>query len=194
MKNIKRRVGYIRVSSVEQNISRQVNELSKLKITEIVIDKANGSVINYNLNLLINELVSGDELVVLSLDRLGRSLRNNVDIIEKLKSKGVRFRSIKENLIIDINNEDPMNDFTYSIFSAVAQLEKSLIKERQEQGIRSRKQRLGKAYNKQAEHKIKMLRNKAFRNDIKIKTRDYVMEKWDIKKSCYYSYRKLIKK
>lgn len=187
-----KKVGYIRVSSQDQNLARQVEALKEYNLDNIIYDKASGKNINENLLTLLGSLKEGDELIVLSLDRLGRSLKNNIEIIEDLKNKGVRFRSIKENLLIDRDNHDPMNEFTYTIFSAVAQLERSTIRERQRQGIEARKKRLGKAYNKDAIHRTAMLKNKAFRQDIKIKKREYVMETWGISRSTYFNYKKLI--
>lgn len=189
---VNKRVGYIRVSTEEQNTDRQYKELEHYKLDKIIQDKATGKNINENLITLLGELVEGDELIVLSLDRLGRSLKNNIEIIERLKQNGIKFRSIKENLYIDSENNDPMNEFTYTIFSAVAQLERAMLKERQQQGINARKEKLGKAYNQQAKDRTKMLRNLAFRQDIKIKKREYVMDKWGISRTTYFRYKKLI--
>ena len=187
-----KKIGYMRVSTEEQNLERQTQELEKYKLDDIIYDKSSGKNINENLITLLDNLNAGDELIVLSLDRLGRSLSNNIQIIEDLKQRGIRFRSIKENLIID-NQDNHMNDFIFKIFSSVAELERALIKDRQREGIANRKKKVGKAYNKQAEHRTKMLKNKTFRSDIKHKQRKYVMENWNISQSTYYNYKKLIK-
>lgn len=192
MENTNKRVGYVRVSTDRQNMDRQLLELESYGLDNIIYDQATGKNINENLVTLLGELVEGDELIVLSLDRLGRSLKNNIEIIEELKSKGINFRSIKENLFISKENNDPMNEFTYTIFSAVAQLERSMIKERQMQGIKARKERLGKSYNTHSVKKTSMLRNKEFRQDIKIRKREVVMEKWSMSRSAYFRYKKLI--
>ena len=109
------RYGYVRVSSKDQNLSRQYNELKKHKVDVVISDKSSGKQINNNLNELLKNLVAGDELIVISLDRLGRSLQNNINIIEELKEKEVKFISVKENLIIDKTNNS-MNDFIFKIF------------------------------------------------------------------------------
>lgn len=186
------RIGYIRVSTMGQNTERQKEELKKYNCDKFIYDKSTGKHVAENFETMAKELVKGDELIVLSLDRLGRSLKNNLSVIEDLKEKGIKFRSIKENLIIDSDNDNPMNDFILSIFSSVAQLERSMINERITQGIDARKKRLGKAYNNQAIHRTKRLKNKTFRNDIEHKNRLYVMDKWSISKATYFNYKRLI--
>lgn len=187
------KIGYMRVSTIEQNLERQINELEKYDLDNIVYDKSSGKNINENLITLMSEMKDGDELIVLSLDRLGRSLKNNLDIIEKLKSNGIAFRSVKENLYIDKNNT-AMNDFIFKIFSSVAELERELIKDRQREGIENRRKKVGKIYNVQAQHKVDMLKNKSFRSDIKLRNREYVMNKWNIGRTTYFNYKKIIVK
>lgn len=125
-------VGYIRVSSNGQNTDRQLTgiELDK-KFTDIFT----GSVKDRkNLIACLDYLREGDTLVVDSIDRLARNLRDLQDIIHSLLKKGVSVRFVKENLFFTVS-VDPMANLMLHMMGAFAEFENSLIRSRQREGI-----------------------------------------------------------
>lgn len=132
-------VGYIRVSSIDQNIERQ---LDGLNLDKIFIDKMTGSVKERpELERMIEYVRQGDTVYVHSLDRLARNFDNLLDIIKQLNNKGVIFKSIQENLTLDGVNNNPMDMLILHIFGAIAQFNRSLIREAQREGIAKAKKR-----------------------------------------------------
>lgn len=93
------RVGYARVSTHEQNLDLQLDELKRAGCEEIVTDKISGSVSERpGLEKLQNYLRKGDVLVVWRLDRLGRSLKHLIAYVAKLEEKGIGFHSVTESI------------------------------------------------------------------------------------------------
>lgn len=132
-------VGYIRVSTEDQNIDRQ---LDGLNLDRIFIDKISGTTKERpELQRMIEYVHYGDTVVVHSLDRLARSLEDLISIINQLNQKGVIFRSYKDNLTFDGVNNSPMDRFLLHILGAVAELERAIIRERQKEGIAKAKKR-----------------------------------------------------
>lgn len=132
-------VGYVRVSTEEQNIDRQ---LDGLKLDKIFIDRISGSTKERpELQRMIEYVRYGDTVVVHSLDRLARSLEDLIAIIKVLNEKGVIFKSYKDNLTFDGVKNSPMDKFLLHILGAVAELERALIRERQKEGIAKAKAR-----------------------------------------------------
>ena len=136
-------LGYVRVSSIDQNEERQMVEMRKLEIPEdcIFVDKQSGKDFNrISYQKLISELVEGDLLYVLSIDRLGR---NYVEIQEQwrilTREKKVDVAVIDMPLLDTRNGKDLMGTFiadvVLQILSFVAQTERENIKKRQAQGI-----------------------------------------------------------
>jgi len=137
-----RTYGYARVSSTDQNLARQEDALKGAGVyfKNIVSDMASGkSTDREKLNTLRDVLLrSGDTLVVTSMDRLARNLRDLLDIVRDLSEKGVTVRFLKENLVFD---GSPQANLFLGIFGSVAQFERALIRERQQEGINAAKAR-----------------------------------------------------
>lgn len=132
-------VGYVRVSSVEQNTNRQLDGVA---LDRIFTDKMTGSTKNRpQLTAMLDYVRYGDTVVVHSLDRLARNLEDLLAIINRLHQKGVIFKSIKENLTLDGSKPSPMDRLILHIFGAVAEFNRSLIREAQKEGIAKAKQR-----------------------------------------------------
>ncbi|OBX76248.1 hypothetical protein A9308_08925 [Moraxella atlantae] len=132
-------VGYIRVSSIDQNIERQ---LDGLNLDKVFIDKMTGSTKDRpELQHMIEYVRQGDTVYVHSLDRLARNFDNLLDIIKQLNKKGVIFKSLKENLTLDGLNNNPMDILILHIFGAIAEFNRSLIREAQREGIAKAKKR-----------------------------------------------------
>lgn len=120
-------VGYIRVSSFDQNPDRQ---LEGIKLDKKFIDKASGKNINRPaLEELINYVREDDIVVVHSMDRLARNLDDLRKIVKKLTNQNIQVKFLKENLIF-AGDDSPMANLLLSVMGAFAEFERSLIKER----------------------------------------------------------------
>jgi DNA invertase Pin-like site-specific DNA recombinase len=130
-------IGYIRVSSIGQNTERQ---LADVKLDRVFTDKASGKDANRpELTNCLNYLRAGDMLHVHSIDRLARNLKSLQNIIEALTKKGVAVRFYKENLTFDAGSAAPMQTLMLQMLGAFAEFERTLIKERQREGIAAAK-------------------------------------------------------
>lgn len=126
-------VGYIRVSTLEQNTERQ---LEGVTLDKVFTDKASGKDTNRPELLKAMEWVrGGDVLIVHSIDRLARNVEDLHRIVRLLNEKGVSVKFLKENLTFDGESNSPINVMLFGVLSAFAQFERSLIKERQREGI-----------------------------------------------------------
>lgn len=132
-------IGYVRVSSVDQNEQRQLIDV-KLDIT--FIDKVSGKDTNRpKLIELMNYARAGDIIHVHSIDRLARNLMDLKNIIDTLVEKEVNVKFYKENLYFSKSSNNPMDNLLLSILGAFAEFERSIIKERQKEGIRLAKEK-----------------------------------------------------
>ena len=132
------KVGYIRVSSADQNTDRQ---LDGLELDKTFLEKESGVTREREkLMLCLDFLREGDELFVHSIDRLARSNRDLQNIVFELTEKKVAINFVTENIRVD-NEPNPMRDMMLSMFAANAQLEVSLLKQRQREGIKKAKER-----------------------------------------------------
>jgi DNA invertase Pin-like site-specific DNA recombinase len=127
-----KKVGYIRVSSYDQNPERQ---LEGIKLDKRFIDKASGKDVNRPAFAELVNYVREDDLVIIhSMDRLARNLDDLRQIVQNLTAKKVKIQFIKENLIFT-GEDSPMSQLLLSVMGAFAEFERSLIKERQKEGI-----------------------------------------------------------
>lgn len=132
------RIGYIRVSSLEQNASRQ---LEGLELDQSFLDKVSAKDTERPGLKALLEFVRRDDMVIVhSMDRLARNLDDLRDIVRKLTQKGVKVQFIKENLIFSAD-DSAMSQLLLSVMGAFAEFERSLIKERQREGIELAKKR-----------------------------------------------------
>lgn len=132
------RIGYIRVSSLDQPIERQ---LEGIQVDKIFTDKASGKDTKRpQLGLLMNFVRVGDTVLVHSMDRLARNLDDLRRIVQTLTSKGVRIEFVKEHLSFT-GEDSPMASLMLSVMGAFAEFERALIHERQREGIALAKQR-----------------------------------------------------
>lgn len=127
-------IGYIRVSTEEQSTSRQLHGVT-LDIDPF-IEKISGAIKDRpKLNECLMVLRKGDTLHVHSIDRLARSIRNLLDIIDTLMTKGVTLKAHKENLVVDPDNTNPFTQMQLKLFAIFAEFERDVSKERQREGI-----------------------------------------------------------
>lgn len=126
------KIGYIRVSTAEQNIARQTTLMQELGVDEIYIDKVSGKDTNRpELQKMLSYVRKGDTVVVESISRFARNTRDLLELIDILREKQVAFVSKKE--AIDTNT--PSGKFMLTVFAAVSELERDYILQRQREGI-----------------------------------------------------------
>ena len=125
-------VGYRRVSSLDQNSERQ---LEGVKLDKVFTDKASGKDTKRpQLQAALEYLREGDLFVIHSMDRLARNLDDLRRIVLDLTKKGVHVQFVKENLTFT-GEDSPMATLLLSLLGAVAEFERSMIRERQREGI-----------------------------------------------------------
>ncbi len=127
-----KRIGYIRVSSLDQNYERQ---LEGIKLDKCFIDKASGKdTARPQLEAMLNYVRDGDLIIVHSMDRLARNLDDLRRLVQQLTEKKIKIEFLKENLTFT-EEDAPMSKLLLSVMGAFAEFERSLIKERQREGI-----------------------------------------------------------
>lgn len=127
------KIGYIRVSALDQNTERQLDSLQLDKVFE---DKASGKDTKRpHLQACLDYLREGDTLYVHSIDRLARNLEDLQSIVKLLTNKGISIFFVKENLSFQSGEHNPMQTLMFQMLGAFAQFERSLIRERQREGI-----------------------------------------------------------
>lgn len=132
------RIGYVRVSSSDQNPERQLEHVG---VGKVFTDKASGKDIQRpELDALLSFVREGDTVVVHSMDRLARNLDDLRRLVQKLTKRGVRIEFVKESLTFT-GEDSPMANLMLSVMGAFAEFERSLIRERQREGIALAKQR-----------------------------------------------------
>jgi DNA invertase Pin-like site-specific DNA recombinase len=131
-------IGYIRVSTFEQNIDRQ---LEGIKLDKVFTDKASGKDTKRPaLDDLMEFVREGETVVVHSMDRLVRNLDDLRQIVQRLTGWGVKIQFIKESLIFT-GEDSPMATLMLSVMGAFAEFERALIRERQRDGVALAKER-----------------------------------------------------
>ena len=132
------RIGYVRVSSFDQNPERQ---LEQTQVSKVFTDKASGKDTQRpQLEALLSFVREGDTVVVHSMDRLARNLDDLRRLVQKLTQRGVRIEFLKEGLVFT-GEDSPMANLMLSVMGAFAEFERALIRERQREGIALAKQR-----------------------------------------------------
>lgn len=126
-------VGYVRVSTIDQNTERQ---LEGITVDRTFQDKLSGKDANRpQLQAMLSFVRDGDTVLVHSLDRLGRNLVDLKAIVDQLVSNGVTVRFQKEGLEFSPNKANPFTELMFNMMASFAQFERSLMLERQREGI-----------------------------------------------------------
>ena len=124
------RIGYIRVSTEEQNTARQETQMQDLD--KLYIEKVSGkSTQRPELKKMMEYVREGDTVVVESISRFARNTKDLLALVEELTQKGIAFVSLKE----AIDTATPQGQFMLTVFGAMAQLERDCILQRQREGI-----------------------------------------------------------
>ena len=126
------KVGYVRISTKEQNTARQDKLMQELGVERVYTDKVSGKNRERpELQKMMDFVREGDSVTVESISRFARNTRDLLDLIAALSAKGVQFISKKE----DIDTSKPAGKFMLTLFAALAELERDNILERQAEGI-----------------------------------------------------------
>ncbi len=125
-------IGYARVSREDQNLDLQLDAWNAAKCDRIFSDKRSGALkVRQGLEDALSHLRAGDTLVVWKLDRLGRTVKQLVDLVEELESKRINFKSVKDN----IDTTSSAGRFFFHVMASLAQMERELLVERTKAGL-----------------------------------------------------------
>jgi DNA invertase Pin-like site-specific DNA recombinase len=134
-----RLIGYARVSTDDQTTRQQIDELKAAGCEEIFEDVISGKTTERDgLDACLATLVLGDTLVVVALDRLGRSTAHVIATVEKLGARGVGFKSLREPMF---DTTSPTGEFLLTVFAGLAQLERRMISQRTKSALAAKKTR-----------------------------------------------------
>ena len=183
-----RLIGYARVSTSGQELNLQLDALKQAgcKKQHIFTDQISGSKAERpGLADCLKELKKGDTLIIWRLDRLGRSLRNLIDIVEQLQKRGVGFRSINDG---GIDTTTASGEMIFNIFGTLAQFERRLIQERTQAGLtaaRARGKKGGRPKISNDDPKVQMAKKMSKNMNINI---GEICATLKISRASYYRY------
>ena len=158
-------IGYARVSTQDQNLDLQNDALKGAGCEKIYTDKMSGAKANRpGLEKILGFIRKGDTLVVWKLDRLGRSLKHLIQVMQLLDERGVYFRSVQESL----DTSTPGGKLIFHVFGALAEFERDIIRERTLAGLAAARSRgrVGGRPRKLSKKQVEMAKN--LMNDISI--------------------------
>jgi DNA invertase Pin-like site-specific DNA recombinase len=131
-------LGYARVSTRDQNLDGQRDALTAAGVERIFADTITGTArTRPELDRLLSELRSGDVVVVTKYDRLARSLKDLLEIVDLIQTRGAGFRSLGE----DIDTTTPAGRLVFHVFASIAQFERERIVERTKEGLEAARRR-----------------------------------------------------
>ncbi len=131
-------IGYARVSTDDQKLEAQTDALTEAGAERVFADKITGSARSRpQLDQMLDHLRDGDVVVVTKYDRLARSLRDLLDIVEVIAERGAGFRSLAE----DIDTTTPAGRLVFHVFASIAQFERERISERTREGLQAARKR-----------------------------------------------------
>ncbi|MEB6551310.1 recombinase family protein [Heyndrickxia sporothermodurans] len=130
--------GYARVSTQDQNLDTQIEQLTKFGVDEIVKEKISGvSKQKQQLDELLSKITTGDTLVITRMDRLGRNTVQLLQLVEQLCERDIHFVILN----LGIDTRTPTGKFFLTIMAAFSELDREMIKEKQRSGIKLAKQK-----------------------------------------------------
>nr|WP_309504420.1 recombinase family protein [uncultured Roseovarius sp.] len=131
-------IGYARVSTDEQSLDSQTDALSDAGAEKVFSDRVSGSKrARPELDRMLEQLRDGDVVTVTKYDRLARSLKDLLEIVETIRGRGAGFRSLAE----DIDTTTPAGRLVFHVFASIAQFERERISERTKEGLASARKR-----------------------------------------------------
>ena len=132
-------IGYARVSTADQNLDRQIDQLIEKGVDKrnIYQEKVTGTKKDRPaLNKMLDELQEGDVVLITDLTRISRSAPDLLAIFDNIKEKGAAIKSIKETWL-DTSSENPYNHFLLTVMAGLSQLERDWISTRTKEGLQS---------------------------------------------------------
>jgi DNA invertase Pin-like site-specific DNA recombinase len=130
-----RKIGYVRVSSVDQNPARQLKQLNEIGMDIIYQEKLSGATQERpELQNMMSSLEEGDTIFVTDLTRITRSTRDLFELVDEIKKKKANLKSLKDTWL-DLSEDNPYSNFLMTVMGGVNQLERDLIRMRQREGI-----------------------------------------------------------
>lgn len=131
-------LGYARISTKDQSLNGQRDALGVAGAERIFADTVTGTARSRpELDRMLKELRSGDVVVVTKYDRLARSLKDLLEIVEQIQAQGAGFRSLAE----DIDTTSPAGRLVFHVFASIAQFERERIVERTKEGLEAARKR-----------------------------------------------------
>lgn len=181
------RIGYARVSTQDQKLDSQIDALKKNGCAVVYREKASGKNLDRpELKKILNDIGKGDHLVVVKLDRLGRSLRDLIDTINKLHELDVAFVSLNDN----IDTSTASGKFIFHVFAALADFERELIRERTNAGLAAARARGRKGGRKPGltPEAMSIAKSVKVLYDQKTKTVDQIAKDFKVSRATCYRY------
>ena len=131
-------IGYIRVSTVDQNTARQLNDIA---LDETYTDKCSGKDKNRpELQSMLKSIRKDDTVHVHDISRMARNTRDLLELVETITGKGATLRFHKDNLIFSPDKSDPRSDLMLTMLAGMSKFERDMLLERQREGIEIAKQ------------------------------------------------------
>jgi DNA invertase Pin-like site-specific DNA recombinase len=133
-----RKLGYMRISTLkeEQKFDRQEEQLKALGIDTIYADRMSGAKRDRpELNRMLSELQEGDTVLIGAIDRLSRSTKDLLDIVDVIKTAGASLKSINDTWL-DTTSDNPMSEFLLTVMGALGQMERQMITQRVKEGVK----------------------------------------------------------
>jgi DNA invertase Pin-like site-specific DNA recombinase len=181
------RIGYARVSTTDQKLDPQLDALGAAGCEQVFQEKTTGTKRERpELQRLLAHLRTGDVVVIWKLDRLARSMKDLVSLVNEIEGKGAGLHSLNDH----IDTTTPHGKFTFHVFAALAEFERDIISERTKAGLaaaraRGRKGGRPKGLSKQAQHKA-IIAEKLY-TDGELSIRE-ICQQLSISKSTLYNY------
>ena len=177
-------IGYARVSTIDQNLELQIDELKKIGCEKIFSEKVTGTKANRpELNELKKILRKGDTIVVWKLDRLGRGMRHLINLMQELEDAQIGFKSITEG----IDTTTTTGKLIFHIFASLAEFERALIVERTQAGLKAGRARgrIGGRPKLMTKSQIELMQKMHADKTVTIKS---ILETFKINRSMMYRY------
>lgn len=184
-------VGYIRVSTDEQNLDLQRNALLAAGVdpAHIFEDRVSGAkTARPGLDACLKVLRRGDTLLIWRLDRLGRSLKHMVQLAEELKEKEISLKSLHDGIEARAGRENLTGDLVFKLFAVLAEFERNLVRERTMAGLkaaRARGRQGGRPKGPRWSQKVKLAKQLSKDNSLRLQD---ILDTLGLSKSTYYRY------
>lgn len=180
------RIGYARVSTAEQSLDRQIDQLNQEGCERIYREKASGTRNDRpELLRMLDALRPGDTVIVSELTRLSRSTKDLIELVERLEKIGVNIKSLKESWL---DTTTPHGRLVFSIFAGISQFERDLIQLRTVEGLKAARARGRKGGRPPKDKKTVELAMKLY--DLKACSVAEILKTTGISKATFYTYLK----